>query len=96
MRHDPTLKHVQVMVRWSAWSMLVEQPHYIVVHPLRRHVSRQALHVVRDLSVGVRVQQCAAGSVAPLARCEEEGRLVLDTHIGFISNNKQIAGEIRH
>lgn len=71
MKHDPTLKHVQVMVWWCSWSVLIKQAHYVIVHPLGRHVSRQALHVVRDLTVGVCVQKRTARTVTPLARGEE-------------------------
>lgn len=37
--------------------VLVEKLHYVVVHPVLGHISRQAVHVVCDVSIGKMVQQ---------------------------------------
>lgn len=58
-------------------TVLVEQPHDVVVHALLRHVARQPVHVVRDLPVRHRVQQRPAGPVRTFAGAEEQRRFIL-------------------
>ena len=57
--------------------MFVEQTDYVVVQPLRGHVARQPVHVVRDVTVGVVVQEEFAGLVGALASRLEKRRLLL-------------------
>ena len=59
--------------------VLVEKLHYVVVHPVLGHISGQAVHVVRDVSIGKMVQQdfCCFETAFPSSK--EERRLFLKT-----------------
>lgn len=59
--------------------VLVEKLHYVVVHAVLGHISGQAVHVVRDVSIGKMVQQdfCCFETAFPSSK--EEWCLLLKT-----------------
>lgn len=71
VRDGSKLTHEMMRVRRVSRAVLVEQAHDVVVHALLRHVARQAVHVVRDLSVGQRIQQRPARAERTLPGSQE-------------------------
>lgn len=75
---------------------LVEKLHYVVVHPVLRHVAGQAVHVVRDVSIGKMVQQDFCCFETTLPSSKEERCLFLKTKSKYFSGFTRGGDRGRH
>lgn len=57
-----------------------QQTHNVMVHTLIGDVTWQLIQVIRNVAVGQVVEEALCRLIAALARCQEEGRFLLERY----------------